>query len=150
GAARRQELAEARLQRARLGDLEAATRANGEDLFANHVRVLALALDGWIAQAAEDPTTARARLEEAARLEASIPKPPVTPGPTLPAYEMLGDLLSLQQSHAQALAAYEQALSLYPNRFNSLLGAARAAEAAGEKTIAKRHYEGLLAVSAHA
>ncbi|TYT24891.1 hypothetical protein FZO89_00570 [Luteimonas viscosa] len=150
GAARRQELAEARLQRARLGDLEAATRANGEDLFANHVRVLALALDGWIAQAAEDPTTARTRLEEAARLEASIPKPPVTPGPTLPAYEMLGDLLSLQQSHAQALAAYEQALSLYPNRFNSLLGAARAAEAAGEKTIAKRHYEGLLAVAAHA
>ncbi|NZA26511.1 hypothetical protein H0E84_08940 [Luteimonas sp. SJ-92] len=148
GAARSDNVSEARVQATRLGELEAATRANGEDLFASHVHVLALALDGWIAQADGDPATARARLAEAAALEASIPKPPVTPGPTLPAHEMLGDMLRLQQSPADALVAYEHALSLYPNRFNSMLGAARAADAAGDQAAARRHYARLLSLSA--
>lgn len=150
GAARQGDVAGARLQRERLSELEAATQDRGEALFANHVRVLALALDGWTAQATGDPAAARARLGEAATLEAAIPKPPVTPGPTLPAYELLGDLLLLQHTPAQALAAYEQSLSLYPNRFNSLLGAARAAGAANNQAAARRHYGTLLAVAAKA
>lgn len=150
GAAHQDNVAGARLQGERLAELEAATRDRGEDLFANHVRVLALALDGWIAQAAGDPSTARIRLGEAAALEAAIPKPPVTPGPTLPAYEMLGALLLQQRAPAEALVAYEQALSLYPNRFNSLLGAARAADAAGNQAAAQRHYGTLLTVAAKA
>ena len=148
GAARLSAVDEARVQATRLAELEAATRARGEDLFASHVHVLALGLDGWIAHAAGDPEQARARLLEAAGLEASIPKPPVTPGPTLPAYEMLGELLALQQAPAESLAAYERALSLYPNRFNSLLGAARAAAAAGDQATATRHYAALLSTSA--
>jgi tetratricopeptide (TPR) repeat protein len=150
GAARQGDVAGARIQGGRLAELQAATRDHGEDLFANHVRVLGLALDGWIAQAAGNPSTARARLGDAAVLEAAIPKPPVTPGPTLPAYEMLGALLLQQGDPAEALAAYEQSLSLYPKRFNSLLGAARAADAAGNQAAARRHYGELLAVAAKA
>ncbi|MDH5823623.1 hypothetical protein QFW77_11555 [Luteimonas sp. RD2P54] len=150
GAARRGDLAEARLQGTHLARLEAVTRERGETLFADHVRVLTLALDGWTAQAADDTATARARLGEAAALEAGIPKPPVTPGPTLPAYELLGDLLHLQRAPAEAFAAYEQALSLYPNRFNSLLGAARTADAAGNGAAARRYYGALLEVAGNA
>jgi tetratricopeptide (TPR) repeat protein len=147
GAARQGRADEARLQRATLERLEATTRERGEDLFAQHVHVLALGLDGWIAQAGGDEATARTRLGEAAELEARIPKPPVTPGPTLPAYEMLGDLLLAQRAPVEALAAYRHALSLYPNRFNSLLGAARAAEAAGDAAEAGAHYQALLDIA---
>ena len=150
GAARQGDQDAARVERARLAALEAATRGNGEDLFAQHVHVLALALDGWIAHAAGDASAARARLGEAAELEARIPKPPVTPGPTLPAYEMLGDLLLSQRAPLESLAAYDRALALYPGRFNSLLGAARAADAAGDPAAARRHYQALLDGAAHA
>ena len=62
----------------------------------------------------------------ACRISAT-PKHPVTPGPTLPAQELLGDLLMEQKKPAEALAAYKRSLELYPNRLNSLRGAERAA-----------------------
>ena len=37
---------------------------------------------------------------------------------------------------AEVLAAYQRSLELYPRRFNSLLGAARAAKAAGVHSVA--------------
>ena len=55
-------------------------------------------------------------------------KHPVTPGPPLPARELLGDMLLEIGRPAEALAAYEASLREAPNRFNSLYGAARAAE----------------------
>jgi tetratricopeptide (TPR) repeat protein len=87
-------------------------------------------------------------MTEAAELEAATPKHAVTPGPTLPAYEQLGDLLLEQDRAAEALAAYERSLQLYPQRFNSLLGAARAARASGEADRARVHYAQLAAVAA--
>jgi hypothetical protein len=65
-------------------------------------------------------------LRRAAELETDTPKPAVTPAPTLPALEQLGDLLLEQKRPAQALAAYRRSLELYPRRRNSLLGAQRA------------------------
>jgi cytochrome c-type biogenesis protein CcmH/NrfG len=38
----------------------------------------------------------------------------------------------MQRKYADALAAYRRSLELYPNRFNSLRGAARAASALKE------------------
>lgn len=91
---------------------------------------------------------AAALLREAAELEASTPKHAVTPGPTLPADEQLGDLLMEQKQPAEALAAYERALSMYPRRFNGLLGAARAARALGDTGRAKAFYLEILDVAA--
>ena len=48
---------------------------------------------GWIAYAGGDAKAAVSLGQEAADLEAATPKHPVTPGPTLPAAELLGDLL---------------------------------------------------------
>ena len=62
----------------------------------------------------------------------------------IPASEMLGDLLLEQQRPAEALAAYESALKQSPNRFDTLYGAARAAELAGKKPEAWRYYQALL------
>ena len=48
----------------------------------------------------------------------------------------------------EALAAYRHSLELYPRRFNSVLGAARAARAAGEQALADRFYRELIAIAA--
>ena len=68
-------------------------------------------------------------MQEAADLETSTPKHPVTPAPTLPAHELLGDLWMAQQHPDKALTAYRRSLELYPNRANSLRGISRAEKA---------------------
>jgi hypothetical protein len=52
-----------------------------------------------------------ALMREAVALEESTPKPPVTPAPTLPAQELLGDLLLEQKKPADARVAYQQSLT---------------------------------------
>jgi tetratricopeptide (TPR) repeat protein len=112
----------------RLASLEASTRTAGEELFANNIQLLRLELNAWIAHARGDPATGIALMQQAAALESATPKHAVTPGPTLPAEELLGDMLMEQGRRADAFAAYQRALQLYPKRLNSVLGAARAQE----------------------
>jgi tetratricopeptide (TPR) repeat protein len=83
-------------------------------------------------------------MREAADLEASTPKHAVTPGPTLPAHEQLGDLLLEQNLPGEALAAYQRSMAFYPRRFNGLLGAARAARALGDQSLARTFYQQFL------
>jgi tetratricopeptide (TPR) repeat protein len=110
----------------RLGELEAAAQRSGEALFARQIGVLRLELSGWVEQAEGRPDSAVSLMRRAAELEADTPKPAVTPAPTIPAYELLGDLLLEQNRPADALAAYRRSLQLYPGRRNGILGAARA------------------------
>jgi tetratricopeptide (TPR) repeat protein len=131
-----------------LDQLERSTRASGEELFARNIRVLRLEASAWLAQAAGDEEQAVATMREAAELEASTPKHSVTPAPTIPAYEQLGDLLMEQRRPNDALAAYRRSLELYPRRFNTLLGAARAADAAQDGQAASGYYRELLDVAA--
>lgn len=127
GLAHLKRLDEAGAEAARLAELEDLTRKSGEELFSRNIRVLRLELDGWLAGERGQPDTARALLEQAAALEASTPKHAVTPAPTLPAEELLGDFLLGAKRPADALAAYRRSLSLYPRRLNSMKGAAKAA-----------------------
>jgi cytochrome c-type biogenesis protein CcmH/NrfG len=77
-------------------------------------------------------------------LEAATPKHAVTPAPTLPALELLGDLLLELHRAEESETAYRESLVIYPGRWNSLLGAARAATAR-KHPEAKRFYRELLA-----
>jgi tetratricopeptide (TPR) repeat protein len=147
GAAHLGKLDETRAAIARLQELEAATAKSGEELFARNVKVLRLELSGWLARVEGNDRSSVALLREAAELETSTPKHAVTPGPTLPAHELLGDLLMEQDQPGEALVAYKRSMELYPNRFNSLLGAARAAQAAGNKAAARSFYQQLLQVA---
>lgn len=131
-----------------LSKLEAAATSAGEDLFARSIRVLRLAVEGWHAQAQGQADRARDLLTQAAALEAATPKHAVTPGPTLPAEEQLGDLLLQQARPVDALAAYRRALQGYPERFNGLLGVARAALACGERELARNTFNHLMAITA--
>ncbi|HEX2833159.1 MAG TPA: hypothetical protein VHW00_09095 [Thermoanaerobaculia bacterium] len=140
----------ARASLTRLRELEVATRKSGEELFTRNVAVLALELNAWIAQAEQTPDQSLAFMNAAVELETSTPKHSVTPAPTLPAYEQLGDLLLVQARPAKALEAYVRASELYPRRFNTILGAARAAKAAGERDTAATFYRQLLDVGQNA
>ena len=148
GAAHTGDLTAARQASDRLGVLCDASHRSGEELFARNIRVLQLALQAWTAHASGDEGQSVQRMREAVELETSTPKAPVTPGPTLPAWEQLGDLLIAQRQTAQALDAYQHSLELYPKRFNSLLGAARAARQLEQPQVAKRYYNELLVSAA--
>lgn len=147
GAARLGKVDEARAASERLEQLEAATRKAGEELFARNIQVLRLGLNAWLAHAKQQTPSSVALMREAAELETSTPKHAVTPGPTLPAHELLGDLLMEQKQPAEALAAYKRSMELYPRRFNGLLGAARAARALGDEALTRTFYQQLLEVA---
>lgn len=147
GAAHLGKVSEARVAGKRLEELEAATRKAGEDLFARNIRMLSLELNAWLAHVERQHEYSVALMREAAELETRTPKHAVTPAPTLPAHELLGDLLIEQKQPAEALAAYKRSIELYPRRFNSLLGAARAARALGDEPSARTFYQTLLEVA---
>jgi hypothetical protein len=68
----------------------------------------------------------------------------------IPAREMLADIL-LQSNHPQeALAEYERSMTIDPNRFNGLYGAARAAQATNQPAKAAKYYAKLVENCAHA
>lgn len=68
----------------------------------------------------------------------------MTPGPILTARELLGDLLVELGRPAEAIAQYEASIAKEPSRFRGLYGAARAAELAGDREKARRHYAHLI------
>src|SRR2546423_2035389 len=147
GMADERRIDEARAESERLSQLEAVMQKASEDLFARSIRMLRLELDAWIAHADGKQDASVSLMEEAVALEESTPKHAVTPGPTLPARELLGDLLMEQNQSARALTAYQRTLELYPKRFNSLLGAARAARASGDAVSSRKYYAQLLRIA---
>jgi hypothetical protein len=101
--------------------------------------MLRLELNSWIAHVEGDEESSTVLMSNAIDLEETTPKHAVTPGPTLPAEELLGDLLMEQTRPADALAAYQRSLRLYPKRFNSLVGASRAAHAIGNAELERSY-----------
>ena len=69
----------------------------------------------------------------------------VTPGPLVPARELLASALMQDGASADALKEYEAVLTREPNRYRATLGAAMAAEKAGDRDRAKLHYTRLVA-----
>jgi tetratricopeptide (TPR) repeat protein len=148
GAARSGDLPRARQEVARLAALYEEIR--GRDKYAGLIEAQRRIASAWIAQAEGRFAEALTLHRSAADLEESIEKHPVTPGMVLPARELLGDLLLEQGRPAEALQAYEATLKHSPRRFNSIAGAMRAAERAGDGAAAVRHARELLALSAKA
>jgi tetratricopeptide (TPR) repeat protein len=108
--------------------------------WAQVVEAQRLAVAAWAARAVGDNEEALRLARQAVDLEEQQEKHPVTPGPLLPARELLGDLLLALGRTVEARQAYEQTLEDEPNRARTLHGAARAAELAGDHEAARRHY----------
>ena len=89
-------------------------------------------------------------MTEAADIEDSVDKHPVTPGAVLPARDLLGDMLIDMGQPKEALAAYEKSLKISPNRFYALYGAGYAAELSGDSKAATKYYQQLIDLAANA
>ena len=76
--------------------------------------------------------------------EDATDKAAVTPGPLTPARELLSDMLLEGGQAAGALKAYEATMAKEQNRFRAVYGGARAAAAAGDRTLAATYYRQLL------
>jgi len=140
------DLDKAREAESTMAELERRAENAGERAFATYIGIDRRILAGWIAHAEGDDEVAVRHLREAADLEDGIQKHPVSPGSLLPPREALGDLLMEQERAAEARQAYEASLDVWPGRYNSMLGAARAARAAGDDEGARAHYQALLDV----
>jgi hypothetical protein len=105
------------------------------------------AAEAWLALSEGHEAEALAGMGAAAALEDSTEKRPVTPGPVLPARELLGDMQLETHHPAEALAAYEAVLRDSPGRFNALAGASRAALDAKQRSAARGYAAALIALA---
>lgn len=128
----------------KLRNLMENAKASGADDMANYIEIDRLILGGWMAHANNENDKAIALMQSAAELEDKIEKHPVTPGALLPANEALGNMLLDLDRPAEALEAYKASDAIWPGRYNTLLGAARAADKAGDKLAAEKYYQRLL------
>ncbi|HVT97269.1 MAG TPA: hypothetical protein VHE33_07150 [Acidobacteriaceae bacterium] len=129
GFARSGQVREADRESERLRDLEGRLRGSGNGYWATQVNIMEREVAAWSAQAAHQPERAGAILGSAADDEDGIEKLPVTPGPIIPARELLGELFLEQGNYAAASAAFKTALLHTPGRRGALQGAAQAARA---------------------
>jgi tetratricopeptide (TPR) repeat protein len=146
GAARSGDAAGARTAIDALEGIEQNLARANDAYWAGVVKAQRLAASAWAAHASGDDAAAVRLAREAAALEDTFEKHPVTPGPILPARELEADLLLELGRPADALRAYEATLAKEPNRARSLFGVARAAEQAGDAATAAAHYRRYLAV----
>jgi tetratricopeptide (TPR) repeat protein len=98
-----------------------------------------MAAEAWVAHLEGEHDVALKLARQAADKEETVEKHPVTPGPLIPARELLGDILMLHKQPAAALEAYETTLKKEPNRLRTLSGAMRAAKAAGKNDVAAKY-----------
>ena len=116
--------------------------------WAKQVEIQRLSVEAWLDYAAGKKDAGLKTMREATALEATTEKHPVTPGEVLPAHELLADMLFDLNRYQEAQHYYEATLERSPNRFNSLYGAGRSAELAGDEITAARHYGMLNEVAA--
>ena len=86
-------------------------------------------------------------MREAADLENNTFKHPITPGEILPANELLGDMLLDAGNPEEALIAYRHSMDRSPSRFNSMYGAAMAADALGDSETAAAYFNDIVAMT---
>ncbi|HEX2438234.1 MAG TPA: hypothetical protein VHT71_07985 [Methylomirabilota bacterium] len=140
GAARSGDASAARAEITRLDGYRTGLVAAKETYWAGQVQVQQQAAAAWLARAEGKNDEAVRLMREAAALEDSTEKHPVTPSPVIPARELLGEMLLDLNRPAEALIEFEASAGRDLNRLNGLLGAARAAELSGDKAKARTLY----------
>src|SRR5688572_3384379 len=150
GAARSGDVAAAEKDAAELARLHKTLEAARDNYWATEVEVQRLTAAAWIAHAQGKTDDALKLMRAAADIEDKNEKSIVTPARILPARELLADMLMELKQPALALKEYETSQVREPNRYRGYAGAARAAEAAGERTKAAEHYRKLLQLAKNA
>jgi tetratricopeptide (TPR) repeat protein len=142
GAARSGNLAQAQKDLAQIEAIHKELLAEKKTGFAEAVNADYEEAAAWLEHAEGKDDAATTRLRTLADKSDKLGDEPES----IPAREMLADMLMEAKHPQQALVEYQTDLKLNPNRFNGLYGAARAAEAAGKQNDANEYYALLLKV----
>jgi hypothetical protein len=96
------------------------------------------------AKASGNTAVAIAKMKEAVAIEDSIDSLSQPPYPIIPANELFGTLLMELNRPADAKGRFLEALKRTPGRPKAIYGAARAAQATGDKAMAQQRYQEFL------
>ena len=130
--------------------LRTALEQSNQSYWADRTEEQMLAVSAWIALAEGARDQALRLMRTAADNEDRSLKHVAMENRLYPMRELLGDLLLDMGQPAAALTEYEAALKASPNRYRGFWGAARAADAAGNRTKAAEYYGKLVELSKNA
>jgi len=147
GAVHINKLSDARNELKELNRLHQSLLEQKDNYKAGQVAIQIKSGEAWINFFDGNTNEALQQMEQAADMEDKTEKHPVTPGEVVPARELLGDMLMQLKQYDQALQAYEASLKKHNNRFNSVYGAAQAAEKTGNTAKATYYYDLLVSIA---
>src|SRR5918997_1070261 len=143
GAARSGNPEAAKADIAKLAELRDKLSEAKDAYWAEIVDIQRQVATAWALYAEGKHDEALKALSAAADAEDRTNKHVVTPGPLAPARELYGEMLLDRGRTKEALAAFEATKAKEPNRFQGYAGAAKAAEALGDKAAARQNYQQL-------
>jgi tetratricopeptide (TPR) repeat protein len=147
GAARSGKPGDAAADLDRLAALHEKLKAANDAYWSEQVHIQHRVASAWAAYAQGRKSEAIEALRAAADAEDATDKAAVSPGPLAPARELLGEMLLEAGQPKEALVAFEATMKKEPRRFRGAFGAARAAEAAGERAKARQYYQAVLDIA---
>jgi hypothetical protein len=147
GAARAGNPSAAKVDIAKLAEIREKLRETKDVYWSGQVDIQWQIATAWMLYAEGKYDDALKMMGAAADAEDRTEKHPVTPGPPAPARELYGYMLLDHGMAKEALAAFEATMAKELNRFNSYVGAAKAAKALGDNAKAKAIYEKLIALA---
>jgi tetratricopeptide (TPR) repeat protein len=150
GMARSGDLAGARREIEAMEALRKALQGPDSAYWADRTAEQILAVSAWIALAEGAKDKAVAGMGRAADGEDASVKDIAMENRLYPMRELLGDLLLEAGQPTAAVRAYATALTNTPNRYRGIYGAARAAEAAGDRAAALNYFTKLVALAKNA
>lgn len=150
GMTRTNDLAGAKGELAAMQKLRATLEKTDNAYWADRTEEQMLAVTAWLALAEGDKAKAEQFMRTAADNEDASVKHVAMENRLYPMRELYAELL-LELGQAQpALREFETALKSYPNRYRTVYGIARAAEAAGDRRKAAEYYAKLTALAKNA
>jgi tetratricopeptide (TPR) repeat protein len=150
GAARSGQVDAAKVDIAKLVELRDKLREAKDAYWAEQVDIQRQVASAWLLYAQGEYDEALKAMAAAAEAEDKTEKSPVTPGPLAPARELYGAMLLERGMAKEALVAFEATLKKEPHRLGATIGAAKAAEKAGDLAGARQHYAAAVALAENA
>jgi hypothetical protein len=147
GAARSGNPAAAKPEIEKLASLRDALAAAKDAYWTQIVDIQRQIATAWVAYGEGRKDEGLRLMRAAADEEDTTDKSAISPGPIAPARELLGEMLLEAGNAKDALVAFEATMKKEPNRFRGAYGAARAAEAMGNRAAAAKFYRQVLEIA---
>jgi hypothetical protein len=132
---------------AKLVELRDKLRDAKDAYWSEQVDIQSQIATAWVLYAEGKYDDALKAMSAAADAEDKTEKHPVTPGVPKPARELYGVMLLERGKASEALVAFEATLKKEPNRLGAYVGAAKAAEKAGDGAKARQYYAKVVAIA---